>query len=123
MPFCRTINYFVYLAPTIAPVDIKVLEILSSSVLFSWKSPPANATNGINRGYYLIFTEKDSGKDSQLTVKSPPYLFQALHPFRNYSLQIAAITVEIGRFSDSFSVTTPFFFCLPICQFSLIPQR
>ncbi len=33
-------------------------------------------------------------------------MYQGLHPFRNYTLQIAAVTVEVGPYSEPITATT-----------------
>ncbi len=97
---------FVIIAPSLTPTDVTVMATTSSSISFYWKSPPAYAINGIIRSYYLTLTEENTGKHLHITAKSPPQIFEVLHSFYNYTLQIAAFTVEVGPYSDPVTVTT-----------------
>ena len=74
--------------------------------MFGWKSPLASAVNGVLRGYHLELTDVSTGKSLQVTTKSPYRLFEVLRPFTNYTLRVAAYTVDVGPYSDPVTAAT-----------------
>ena len=92
--------------PSLPPSEVDIASRTSSSLLFSWKSPAAPSLNGLLRKYYLTLTNDLTGKSVHLTTKSNHYLFESLRPFSNYSLKVAAFTVDVGPYSDLLTVTT-----------------
>ena len=82
----------------------------STSVEVAWVPPAIEARNGIIHHYEIVVYEK-SGTTSLLKKKIneevSPVVVEDLHPFYQYELRMAAVTVEPGPFSDFISWTMP----------------
>ena len=89
-----------------APLNVVVDLITPSSVNISWDPPPPEHTNGVIL-YNVIWLTDLQNELVQNTTSSSNWVFLPdLHPYYNYSLQIAAVTVSQGPFSDAQVFTT-----------------
>lgn len=104
--------------PSLPPMNVGVIKLSSSFVLLEWDSPPEHSVNGVLRSYHLILTDNMTGKSLQETVKSPPHLFNSLQPFSDYTVIVAAVTVDIGPFSHPLNITT-----LEYCKMKTLPVK
>ena len=91
--------------PSTAPITPNVLVQSPTAVLFSWGSPVV--ANGIVQEYQLNINETDTGEMFQFTTSGLSIEVGSLHPFYTYTWAVAAVTVEIGPFSERLMFSTP----------------
>ena len=77
------------------------------SVHLSWLPPVENQRNGDIRHYNIRVIELQSGREFTLASTSTTIIYSQLHPAYAYNFSVAAVTVEIGPYSDPAAVTTP----------------
>ena len=95
------------LAPSDAPSNLTVMAINSTSVYLSWLPPDEDQHNGDIRHYSIRILELLSRMEIQLNLTNTTFIYASLHPAYTYSFAVAAVTVEIGPYSDSEVVTMP----------------
>ena len=76
------------------------------SVSVSWQPPPVAEQNGIIRIYNISVTEEETGNVIELCTEKTSTVITNLHPDYNYSISVAAFTVQTGPFSSSISLKT-----------------
>ena len=86
-------------APSQSPVAVTVTVTSSTTARVTWSPPPLEAWNGIIR-QYEIYLEDDSSNFT-FSSTSESYNLTGLLPASQYSVSVAAYTVEIGPKSDS----------------------
>ena len=79
----------------------------STSVHLSWLPPDEEQHNGDIRHYSIRIIELQSGREVQLNSTNAAFVYTGLHPAYIYSFTVAAVTVEIGPYSDSAVATMP----------------
>ena len=100
------------LGPTQAPSNLSVSIITSSVVELTWTPPTIEHKNGIIRQYTSELYQKSSESESfhlvgEVVEQSSPLHIEDLHPFYDYQLRMAAVTVDIGPYSDIVSWRMP----------------
>ena len=90
-----------------APMNLVVDLITSSTVNMSWDPPPSEHTNGVILYNTIRLTDLQNEVVQNITTSSNWVLVTDLHPYYNYSFQLAAVTVSQGPFSDAQIFTTP----------------
>ena len=76
------------------------------SINITWLSPLAEDINGLIRHFTINITGHYKNR-SILTSEHLYHSVQGLIPFINYSISVAAITVDTGPFSDLVTVEMP----------------
>ncbi len=64
-----------------------------------WEPPDIDQRNGIVR-YYIINVNFSGGELRQETSNSTQYNLTSLEPYNNYSVNIAAFTVDMGPYTS-----------------------
>ena len=100
------ISFFPRPVPAVAPENVSVVSVSSSSLVFSWDPLPLEQQNGIIRHYSISVTEQDTGMVLQKTTTTESITLSNLHPFYTYSVQVSASTIDNGPPSPLVSVTT-----------------
>lgn len=62
--------------------------------------------NGVIRNYIISVTEVYTGKIVVVTSPDKTAVIESLHPYYDYSCQVAAVTVNQGPFSVPVTITT-----------------
>ena len=94
------------LAPASSPLNITTSNQSPTSVAVTWAPPTSGDRNGIVRRYWLVLQETETGNDWTRSTTTTHYLFDFLQEDFDYSLRLAADTVEIGPFSEELIFTT-----------------
>ena len=95
-------------APSAAPFNISVSELSPSLVELTWAPPPPEERNGVINHYQIQVYEAESNDSlfflwKDILEESSPTVLQDLHPNYHYQINISAVTVEPGPFSDTLS--------------------
>ena len=89
-------------------VQFPALNPFSSSELnVTWMAPPLNQQNGIVSYYIVVITERATNIAHQNTTSLTWFCFRNLHPYYEYSIDIAAVTTDIGPFLTGINITMP----------------
>ena len=94
-------------APSGAPPNLTALVINSTSVHLSWLGPDEDQHNGDIRHYSIRIVQVHSGREFQLNSTNTTSIYTSLHPAYTYSFTVAAVTVEIGPYSNPAIATMP----------------
>ncbi|XP_053559155.1 receptor-type tyrosine-protein phosphatase S isoform X4 [Bombina bombina] len=91
--------------PSAPPQDVKCLSMRSTTILVSWKPPPAESQNGILAGYSVRYQALDSEESEPKEIKDIPpqstqILLEALEKWTEYRITVVAHT-EVGPGPES----------------------
>ena len=97
-----------FTAPSGPPQNFEVSIFNSTSTNITWSSPVEEDTNGIIRHFVINITQ-DTGEVQLVTLSSQHlyHIARDLQPYTNYSISVAAVTVDIGPFSSEITVEVP----------------
>lgn len=82
--------------PNATVQNIQAVPLSSTALSLTWQPPPADKQNGIILGYFINYTEQDTGHSFQLISNTTSLTVTDRHPYYRYSFMIAAETV-VGR--------------------------
>jgi receptor-type tyrosine-protein phosphatase Q len=68
--------------------------------------PLAQDHNGIIRNYTVSITEENTGEQFLFTSHTLSQRVDSFHPYYNYTVAVAAVTVGTGLFSEPITITT-----------------
>lgn len=94
-------------APASSPVNITVTNVSPTSVSVSWAPPPTEDHNGIIRRFRLQLFEAQRERLQTRSTLATNFLFDSLEENYDYSLTVAADTVDVGPYSEATNFTTP----------------
>ena len=86
-------------APGDSPSDVQVLEVMSDQVVVDWEPPHSDFHNGVIREYLLEVSLEGGRPGIIYRATSPPAFIDSLHPDYDYTVSVAAHTVETGPYS------------------------
>ena len=92
-----------YIVPGAAPQDTEVLTASSTSILVQWNPPEDIFLNGVLRGYRIQYTPSNGLQAPQyqdVSYGNTSVLLEGLEEFTNYSINVAAVTIGVGVYSD-----------------------
>ena len=94
--------------PLGSPQNLSAVPVDSTTLLITWMPPLASLQNGIIRNYKLSVTETETTTTTLFTLNDVlSHTVRDLHPFYNYEVRMAAVTVGDGPFSDLVGVQLP----------------
>ena len=92
--------------PGAPPEDVSVFTESSTSISVQWSPPPEEVLFGIPRGYRIRYTPLHANGSLRMALfANVPYantsdLLEGLEEFTNYSIEVAAVTIDAGVYSD-----------------------
>lgn len=94
------------IAPSTPPESIAIESVSSTEIVVSWIEPDQENQNGIIRRYDVKVIEIET--DAVITQSTVDDLItlSSLHPYYQYKISVAAVTIEKGPYSSNISVTT-----------------
>ena len=99
--------YIMYPAPGLPPEGLSVEVNDAHSMTVSW-SPPSSEQNGPITGFKVNLTlAYVDALPSQHFSNSTSIYFAELTPYSTYHIQVAAVTVAIGPYSDRIYAVIP----------------
>ena len=94
--------------PTGSPLNVTTTSVNATALLVTWVAPSADLQNGIIIQYRINLTESETGVITYFTVLN---ILQTtltdLHPYYNYQVTVAAITIGLGPYSTEATVQLP----------------
>ena len=93
-------------APDDAPQDVVDVSVGSRLIMLSWSPPPAETHNGEIVHYVVTTTEIQTGQITVTMSFNTQTTLGNLHPFYNYTIIVAAFTINIGPPSTSITIQT-----------------
>ena len=97
----------VFAAPSGPPTAITVTEVAPETTLFiSWSLPLPHQVNGIVQHYVVNLYTHQTQTSTQYAVNTTNLVIPDLKAFYIYTIMVAAFTLELGPFSDEFTITT-----------------
>ena len=93
--------------PSGTPVDVRVAAVTSRSIRVVWSPPLTDQQNGLILHYVVVVVAAQTRSTITLNVSSNSTSIPDLHPSYSYSIEVAAVTISVGPFSRSVSITTP----------------
>ena len=96
-----------YIAPSGPPQGLSAVASGPRAIQISWSQPLSEEQNGIIQRYAVNITTAETGQQTQLTTADTAITAENLHPYHNYRISVAAVTVATGPFSAVLSQQTP----------------
>lgn len=98
---------FSYTVPSAAPENVCAVVLDATTVELLWEAPPLDSQNGIIRYYSIDVFVKNTREIFKLHSENlTQTLIMNLHPYYEYSFQVAAITIGAGPLSTAVTATT-----------------
>ncbi len=93
--------------PGEAPQNVIVNSESSISILVEWDPPRENFQFGIIRSYSVLYrVTMEAGSGITINVINRSLIIDRLMEFTNYSVEVTAVTVGEGPYSDPVTVVT-----------------
>ena len=93
--------------PGAPPSNVTVQMVGSRMATISWDLPPRESRHGIITGYRVALSVSGS-EETLMNHSTTQLVLRNLTPYTNYTVRVAAVTVERGNFSqlESFRTAT-----------------
>ena len=88
--------------PGAPPSNVSVMADKRGATV-TWAPPPREFWHGIITGYWVIVSNGRSVVANHTTTQ---LVLENLTPYTNYTVRVAAVTVQVGNFSDPKYFTT-----------------
>ena len=86
--------------PSGFPENVTANAVNATAFFVYWLPPHLHNQNGIIREYKIEVVDSKSGNVSYFTVQNMLQItVNSLHPYYNYHIRVAAVTVGIGPYS------------------------
>ena len=96
--------------PSAPPQNVHGQSNSETMITVAWNTPPHESLNGVLRGYTIRYASVESMLEPLTTHLLPPgpthYTINDLQPSTNYSIEVAAVTVDVGPYSSPVYITT-----------------
>ena len=76
-------------------------------IQINWSEPLPEEQNGIIQSYLVNITVAETGQHIQLTTNNTTITAENLHPYYNYHISVAAVTIAAGPYTELHSLLTP----------------
>ena len=86
-------------------MGLRAENVSSRSLSLTWQPPPISSHNGIIQEYRLHVIENNTNTDTYSSTQSTMMTLDNLHPYYEYHISVAAVTVDIGPY-ETISITT-----------------
>ena len=102
------------IVPGVAPGNVAVQSESSTSIRVDWRSPPQTFLYGMLRNFSIQYSSPDDpstpGNVTELAQSNEEQgysiMITGLLEYTNYSVQVSAVTVDSGPYSDPVIVQT-----------------
>ena len=83
-----------------------MVNVGPTDITLSWSPPPEEAHNGEITHYVIMVLEVQTGHSFSSSSNTEEITLGNLHPYYDYSITVAAHTIEIGPSSSAINVRT-----------------
>ena len=97
----------IYAAPSGPPQSVSASALDPRIIQINWSQPLPEEQNGIIRSYLINITVAETGQYIQLTTNKTTITAGGLHPYYNYHISVAAVTIARGPYTKVYSLQTP----------------
>ena len=73
-------------------------------MVVGWNPPDLDLQNGLIKYYNVSLTEQQTGNILWFTENTTQITVAGLHPYYYYAVQVAAVTIGVGPFSDAVTI-------------------
>ena len=87
-------------------MNVTATVVDSQTIIVTWEPSQANVQNGIIQNYTVAVLEQQTSSSFTLVSTVAAITVSDLHPSYDYTVQVAAVTVGTGPFSDMVTTTT-----------------
>ena len=101
------IHHFLSTAPSGPPQMISAVALDPRMIKISWSLPLPEEQNGIIEIYVVNITVAETDEHIQLRTNNMTITAEGLHPYYNYHITVAAVTIAIGPYTVNQVVQTP----------------
>ena len=95
------------LAPSGPPEALSAIALGPRVIQIRWNQPLPEKQNGFIQSYIVNITMSETGQDIQLTTNNTTVTAEGLHPYYNYHISVAAVTIARGPYTKVYSLQTP----------------
>ena len=91
------------------PQDVQGMPLSSTTISVEWDSPPEEVLYGILRGYRIRYVPMDGTNTPNFEMTGrliTSTTLVNLSEFTNYSIEVTAITIDDGPYSDPIFIRT-----------------
>ena len=93
-------------APSLAPTNFTCHPVGSDGMNLRWVPPPRESFNGVLRHYQISILELETSRRFFEYLLGSRGFVGSLHPFYSYTVNMAAVTVAPGPYSNNVTITT-----------------
>lgn len=96
-----------HVVPSGVPVNVSAVAVTPRTIQVAWDPLLTHERNGLVLYYVVMVTVEQTHFTFTLNVTSTSISIPDLHPSYSYSIEVAAVTINVGPFSEPLIVTTP----------------
>ena len=89
-----------------APSNLTVQQVLSSSISLSWSSLELEELNGELSHFSIEIMEQETNSSMHRTSTTTEVTIDFLHPFYTYRIRVSAVTVLPGPYTAELFIET-----------------
>ena len=97
---------FLPTAPSTAPVNVTVRQVLSRSISLEWAPPEQEQLNGELTHHTVHVVELETNSTKDIVSPTSEVVLSFLHPYYTYSIRVSAVTILQGPYTDELIVVT-----------------
>jgi len=97
---------YIFLEPSGPPRNVNASVMDSRTIVITWEPPLASMQNSIIQNYTVAVLEQQTSSRFTLVSTGVAITVSNLHPAYDYIVQVAAVTVRTGPFSEMVTTTT-----------------
>ena len=99
------IHYLTFAAPSGPPQGISAVALGSRRIQINWSQPLPEEHNV--QSYIVNITVAETRQHMQLTTNNTTITAESLHPYYNYYISVAAVTIALGPYTETHVLQTP----------------
>ena len=96
-----------YAVPSGAPQNVVAVAVTSRSIRVTWEPPQDDQQNGVIQHYKIVVMVQQTRDILTLNTTSTSITIPNLHPAYDHTVEVAAVTISEGPYSDAISIITP----------------
>ena len=102
----------IHSAPTAAPENLVSVAITPSSITIQWDTVPCIHQNGEITGHVIRFSKVGGQQMEEKGGVMRKFEITGLEPATEYEIMVAAVTIDVGRFTDTKLIVNTTGYCM-----------